>query len=73
MALTGTTGHVTVVGTRVGGPLALTGTASAPILAGGQVGALTCAVGPAPVDLGAPTTVRGATARSCRGGATPAA
>ncbi|MFF5052958.1 M64 family metallopeptidase [Micromonospora sp. NPDC000663] len=73
VALTGTTGHVTVVGTRVDGPLALTGTASAPILAGGRVGALTCAAGPAPVDLGAPTTVRGTTASSCRGGATPPA
>ncbi|MEV0214463.1 hypothetical protein [Micromonospora sp. ALFpr18c] len=58
VALTGTTGHVTVVGTRVAGPLALTGTASAPILAGGQVGALVCSGGPAPVDLGAPTAVR---------------
>lgn len=72
VTLTGTTGHVTVVGTRVAGRLALTGTASAPIVAGGQVGALACAGGPAPVDLGAPTTVRGTTARSCRGGATRA-
>ncbi|MGC5286406.1 M64 family metallopeptidase [Micromonospora sp. DT231] len=66
VALTGTTDHVTMVGARVTGPLALTGTASAPILAGGQVGALTCTGGPAPVDLGAPTTVRGATGGHCR-------
>ncbi|MDG4759030.1 hypothetical protein [Micromonospora sp. WMMD710] len=47
-----------VVTGRHAGPLALTGTASAPILAGGQVGALVCSGGPAPVDLGAPTAVR---------------
>ncbi|MBM0230906.1 hypothetical protein JNW91_02860 [Micromonospora sp. STR1_7] len=69
VALTGTTDHVTVVGTRVAGPLALTGTASAPILAGGQVGALVCAGGPAPVDLGAPTTVRGGSGGPECGGA----
>ncbi|MEU8083068.1 M64 family metallopeptidase [Micromonospora sp. NPDC049101] len=66
VALTGTTDHVTVVGARVAGPLALTGTASAPILAGGQVGALSCTGGPAPVELGAPTTVRGTTGGHCR-------
>lgn len=66
MTLTGITGHVTLVGTRVAGRLALTGTASAPVLAGGQVGALTCSGSPAPVDLGAPTTVRKPTAGHCR-------
>ncbi|MBQ0901501.1 M64 family metallopeptidase [Micromonospora sp. U21] len=71
VTLTGTTGHVTAVGARVAGPLVLAGTAgaAAPILAGGQVGSLVCTGGgPAPVDLGAPTTVRGAAAGHCRRG-----
>ncbi|MDG4808928.1 M64 family metallopeptidase [Micromonospora sp. WMMD1120] len=73
VALTGTTGGVTLVGARVSGALALTGSTSAPTVAGGEAGALSCSGGPAPVDLGAPLTVRGATAASCRAGAHPAA
>ncbi|MET8308734.1 M64 family metallopeptidase [Micromonospora sp. NPDC005173] len=72
VTLTGTTDHVTVVGARVTGRLVLAsaGTATAPTLAGSRVGSLACS-GPTPVDLGAPTTVRGATSGQC--GSTPAA
>ncbi|MEH1164255.1 M64 family metallopeptidase [Micromonospora sp. CPCC 205539] len=76
VTLTGTTDHVTAVGARVAGRLTLAGaaTATAPILAGSQVGSLTCSGGgPAPVDLGAATTVRGATSGLCRTGSTPGA
>ncbi|MBM0274404.1 M64 family metallopeptidase [Micromonospora tarensis] len=66
VALTGTTGRVTLVGARVTGPLAVTGTATAPTLAGGRASALTCSGGPAPVDLGAPMTVPGPSAGPCR-------
>nr|WP_201749196.1 M64 family metallopeptidase [Micromonospora acroterricola] len=74
VTLTGTTDHLTVVGARVTGPLVLAGAGgvTAPILAGSQVGSLVCSGrGPAPVDLGAATTVRGATSGRC--GSTPAA
>ncbi|WP_199723378.1 M64 family metallopeptidase [Micromonospora sp. CV4] len=74
VTLTGTTDHVTVVGARVTGPLVLIGTAgaAAPILAGGEVGSLVCSGrGPAPVDLGVATTVRGTTSGRC--GSRPAA
>ncbi|WP_328425483.1 hypothetical protein OG470_17140 [Micromonospora sp. NBC_00389] len=50
--------------------LASAGTATAPTLAGSRVGSLACS-GPTPIDLGAPTTVRGATSGRC--GSTPAA
>ncbi|MGK5739415.1 M64 family metallopeptidase [Micromonospora sp. URMC 103] len=71
VALTGTTGHVTVVGSRVHGALALNGSVTgttASILAGNDVAVLQCAGNsPAPVDLGARNTVRGAASGQCRG------
>ncbi|MFC0509032.1 M64 family metallopeptidase [Micromonospora costi] len=71
VTLTGTTGRVTVVGSRVDGALVLTGTATgttAPVLAGNQASTVHCAGNsPAPVNLGAPNTVRGAASGQCRG------
>ncbi|MEV1331317.1 M64 family metallopeptidase [Micromonospora costi] len=71
VTLTGTTGRVTVVGSRVDGALALTGTTTgttAPVLAGNQATTVHCAGNsPAPVNLGAPNTVRGAASGQCRG------
>ncbi|WP_204985296.1 M64 family metallopeptidase [Micromonospora globbae] len=70
VSVTGTTGHVTAVGTRVDGALLLAGNATgtmAAILAGNTVGTLHCSGNsPAPVDLGAPNTVRGAASGQCR-------
>ncbi|MEU6204098.1 M64 family metallopeptidase [Micromonospora musae] len=71
VTVTGTTGHVTAVGNRVDGALLLSGNATgttAAILAGNEVTALHCSGNsPAPVDLGAPNTVRGAASGQCRG------
>lgn len=70
VTVTGTTGHVTAVGTRVDGPLVLSGNVTgdtAAILAGNDVATLHCAGNsPAPVDLGAPNTVRGTASGQCR-------
>ncbi|MET7750478.1 M64 family metallopeptidase [Micromonospora sp. NPDC005367] len=71
VAVTGTTGHVTAVGTRVDGAVQLSGNATgttAAVLAGNDVTSLHCSGNsPAPVDLGAPNTVRGGTSGQCPG------
>ncbi|RKN35499.1 peptidase [Micromonospora musae] len=71
VTVTGTTGHVTAVGSRVDGALLLSGNdtgTTAAILAGNEVVSLHCSGNsPAPVDLGAPNTVRGAASGQCRG------
>jgi len=66
----GTTGPVTAVGPGVGGAVLPAGNGTgttAAILAGNTVGTLHCSGNsPAPVDLGAPNTVRGAASGQCR-------
>ncbi|MFC3501586.1 M64 family metallopeptidase [Micromonospora krabiensis] len=69
VTVTATSDHVTVVGTRVAGPLVVSGNVgtTAPIVAGTQASALVCAGNsPAPVDLGAPNT--GSATGQCRAG-----
>ncbi|WBB69997.1 M64 family metallopeptidase [Micromonospora sp. WMMD812] len=70
VSVTGTTGHVTVVGARVAGAMVLSGNVTgttAPIVAGTEVATLACSGNsPAPVDLGAPNTVRGSASGQCR-------
>ncbi|MEU8301238.1 M64 family metallopeptidase [Micromonospora sp. NPDC048909] len=70
VTVTGTTDHVTVVGTEVTGAMLLSGNVTgttAPIVAGNEVTTLHCSGNsPAPVDLGAPNTVSGAASGQCR-------